>query len=804
MDLIDDDEFWKEALAIPISGGKKKKATTTTESDEKVEEIHPKINEIQLLPKQIITGYQNPIFVTRNGIYITVTGIDYQLVRKLCNRFTVKTKSNFGARWNIARSFNIIKPDKNSLMLMLPRFGFLDYFFNTLVQEFARIKDGVRKTQYADMLFVSKFLIASTANIVNQLAIHKSDPLISSTTLKLESHQLKIIDYIMNNYYNPQIAALGYAGLNLKLKTGAGKSYIAMGLIDRLKQPTLLIVHNQPQAEDMYQIAKSYFPNTTVGIYHSKEKILGQIMIVVIHSACGAEEYNFPDVVVQDPISGKPVKRAVKFTVPEFFSRFGFVIFDESHKYCSPEFSKVYTRCQAAYMLGLSATPGERIDGFDPITYWNVGQLVDIADLIPGLLQDEPFNTKILGIKYSGSPDFTSYKSNDHGMFDNNATLIQMMEDPHRLNLIVPVLEFLNEQKRNVYIFSDRLEYLNIIRRELFHSLRKTSDVKQIDTLDDDLIKFIKEKPDYQEYVKNLQEDINKQWSDTHKSWQDRLSIASTQDFYKTHHAEAIQAIKENENVGSPAGLNWYVIAYKQSSSYLSYVIELQKIAQSALIARQAFFNEVLKEESTKEYYDNLMETFRKNFIDDHIESKTSLSILTGGATGDQITQSSNKATMIFTTYGYMGTGKSIPKMDTILFVTPRRNGVEQVVGRIFRPGKNKNERWIIDIIDWKINLKSQWYERLDVYERQKTQNRNPKLCETEVNFTEVEEDHKDKKNLKDVLSEIFETKAQTINPIQRTVPFQDLVLNFSNMNVNNPIRNEPEKKKRVRIIKKF
>ena len=62
--------------------------------------------------------------------------------------------------------------------------------------------------------------------------------------------------------------------------------------------------------------------------------------------------------------------------------------------------------------------------------------------------------------------------------------------------------------------------------------------------------------------------------------------------------------------------------------------------------------------------------------------------------------------------------------MDTILFVTPRRNGVEQVIGRVFRPGKNKNERWIIDIIDWKINLKSQWYERLDVYDRQKTQNR--------------------------------------------------------------------------------
>jgi superfamily II DNA or RNA helicase len=256
---------------------------------------------------------------------------------------------------------------------------------------------------------------------------------------------------------------------------------------------------------------KEYFPNTSVGIYHSKEKILGDIMIVVIHSACGAEEYVFPDEVTKD-INGKTIRKPVKFTVAEFFNRFGFVIFDESHKYCSPEFSKVYTRCQSMYMLGLSATPGERQDGFDPLTYWHVGQLVDIATLIPNLLQDEPFNTKILGIKYSGSPEYTAYKSNDHGMFDNNATLIQMMEDPHRLDIIIPILEFLNEQKRNIYIFSDRLEYLNIIRRELFERLRKSGSLIA-DTLDCDLIKFMREKPDYKTYVQNLQTEIKDRYA---------------------------------------------------------------------------------------------------------------------------------------------------------------------------------------------------------------------------------------------------------------------------------------------------
>ena len=94
---------------------------------------------------------------------------------------------------------------------------------------------------------------------------------------------------------------------------------------------------------------------------------------------------------------------------------------------------------------------------------------------------------------------------------------------------------------------------------------------------------------------------------------------------------------------------------------------------------------------------------------------------------------------MIFTTYGYMGTGKSIPKMDTILLLTPRRSGIEQIIGSIFRPGKNKNERLVVDIIDWKINLKNQWYERKHIYEKQKDQNRNPQLVEYIVDYNDID-----------------------------------------------------------------
>lgn len=788
MDLTDDNDFWKEALAIS--------SDNTKPAEEKGETFTLQINDVKKLDLNVINGLQNPIFVTRNGIYLTVTGIDYQLVKKLCNKFTVRTKSNFGAKWNVARGFNLIK-QPNSLIVMLPRFGFLDYFFHTLLAEKDRLEDKSRKMPYADLTFINKFFIGSAGNINNQIIIHPSNPTIVAKSLKLESHQQKIINFIMQGYFNSFNAKLGYAGLNLKLKTGAGKSYIALGLIDQLKQPTLLIVHNQPQAEDMYDLAKKYFPDTSVGIYHSKEKKLGQIMIVVIHSACGADDYNFVED-VKDPHTGKLTKKQITISIPDFFNRFGFVIFDESHKYCSPEFSKVYSRCQSTYMLGLSATPGERIDGFDPITYWNVGQLVDVAALIPDLLQDEPFNTKILGIKYCGSPDYTVYKSNEYGMFDNNATLIQMMEDPHRLNLVVNILEFLYANNRNVYIFSDRLEYLNIIRRALFDKLRKSDalSIKKLDTLDDDLIKFMENKPDYKNYALNLQKEINDKIAELNKTWQSRLSTACTKEFYESHYNEATKWIQNNDGVNPTL---WYINAYRHSPNFGVYQSYLQNYAKQSLKDQFNSLTNAFNEEIKPEYYEHLMETYKKNYIDQIIESKTGLSILTGGATGEQISSSATKATMIFTTYGYMGTGKSIPKMDTILFVTPRRNGVEQVVGRIFRPGKNKNERWIIDIIDWKINLKSQWYERLDVYERQKDNKRNPNICETEIDFLNLENDQK----IKNALQSVFKPISSSINELE--FDFSALTLSSVTKNTNKKEdKKKDEKKKKTRIVKKF
>ena len=72
---------------------------------------------------------------------------------------------------------------------------------------------------------------------------------------------------------------------------------------------------------------------------------------------------------------------------------------------------------------------------------------------------------------------------------------------------------------------------------------------------------------------------------------------------------------------------------------------------------------------------------------------------------------------IILTTYQYMGTGKSIPKMDAIIYATPRKSKSRQFTNRIFRLGSNYDiERQIYDIVDWRTIVKNQWYKRKKYY----------------------------------------------------------------------------------------
>jgi hypothetical protein len=55
--------------------------------------------------------------------------------------------------------------------------------------------------------------------------------------------------------------------------------------------------------------------------------------------------------------------------------------------------------------------------------------------------------------------------------------------------------------------------------------------------------------------------------------------------------------------------------------------------------------------------------------------------------------------------------------MTAIVLTTPRRNGSKQIIGRILRRGSDESIiREIVDIVDMRCNLHSQYYDRKKIY----------------------------------------------------------------------------------------
>lgn len=90
--------------------------------------------------------------------------------------------------------------------------------------------------------------------------------------------------------------------------------------------------------------------------------------------------------------------------------------------------------------------------------------------------------------------------------------------------------------------------------------------------------------------------------------------------------------------------------------------------------------------------------------------------VLRGGASRAQVGQA-HRARVVLTTYGYSRRGVSLVDMTAIVLATPRRNGMQQILGRITRRGSDESiVRQVVDIRDTRSALKSQSAARLAVY----------------------------------------------------------------------------------------
>lgn len=337
--------------------------------------------------------------LTRRGIEIKIDDITQDMIKTIKSKFIIRYKNE------ISNYYEQIKL-------------------------FVKLKDVILFPRFAKSLLVKHNIISDVKNTIPNFKKIEMNYIGKSN-----DNQLLVVNHIMKYYYNDIRAENGDAGLTLEAEPGSGKTYLAMDLIGRLKQRTIIIVPNTYLLKQWEKLLIKYFPKSRVGVYYGKEKRIGDITVYIINSLLTADKKNYKDV--------------------------GFVIFDESHMYCTEKFKAAYNKIQSTYMLGLSATPSNKKHNIDFISHYNIGLLLSASSINDYVNSNDNYESAVSLIYYNGPPDHTQIRVNEgNGMISIPKMLADLVTDDYRNVLIINELRALAEQKLNIFVFSDRRSHL--------------------------------------------------------------------------------------------------------------------------------------------------------------------------------------------------------------------------------------------------------------------------------------------------------------------------------------------------------
>lgn len=473
--------------------------------------------------------------LTRLGVIINynklIKDIGHDKLRKIKSIFTIVTAGHNNTKKRIS-SFKIVKADGKT-MVILPRFG------GFMIHKIGMIPSIENKLQLG------------------------MDIILKDPVMTLTGNQDIVLKHLLSTIYTNENINSGKGSTILQMDPGYGKTYLAMGVINSIKKKTIVIVPNTYLLRQWMEVLKHVFPNNTIGCYYGVKKIEGDIIVSIINSAL-----KYPD-----------------------YSKCGLIVYDEVHMYCSSKFASIFTKAQSACCLGITATPNDRIDKFDPVSRWALGNVI-YADKISGWNStDVSFTTKVTRVLYNGHSDYTKIIESEAGIVSVPLMVNQIQGDPYRNRIIIAYAVKLYNMGRNVFIFSDRREHLH------------------------NLAAFLEE----------------------------------------------------------------YKIKFEAP----------ELVSDTPLKSKKVVKNKKIK----------------------------GVTELMGGSTDDDIERAKITGRIILTTYQYSGTGVSINKMNSIILATPRKSNMKQILGRVYRLTSDPSVvRHIIDLVDNKICLKSQYYTRKKTY----------------------------------------------------------------------------------------
>jgi hypothetical protein len=502
------------------------------------------------------------IIITKSGAFIKFEYLSSNIITaiktatKIDNYFTLRYKTVTGH----IQQLKCAKIDKANKRIVVPRFGVYE-----ILQDKYKLDNFTTKSQ-----------------------IVKGDkPNNKFTWQGVQTENQKLIaTEILNTYFTPERVSLGSAGVIVNLEAGQGKSYLAAYLISVIQRKTAILLHSTALIEQWAKVLKNAFgPDVSIGYYYGKKKVDGDIVILIVDSA-SSSEFKLNNEIVP---------------AITFYNRFGFIIIDECHTFANKMALKALRSAQAPYMLSLSATPDENIQGYDAAVWWSVGPVLNAND-VPGYVSTaDDFTADVHRVMYYGPKEYTKVIINPNTELVSMSSMINMLcTDKYRSQLVIDCIKEGLKLNLFIFVFADRREYLAELRTLLEEQTNEKSEI-----------------------------------------------LESNDDFVR----------------------------------------------------------------------------------------------IVGGAKPGDLEQAEVKSKVIFTTYQYMGTGKSVVKMTGLVLATPRKSKMKQYINRIFRLGSDMNiKRHIWDICDMKIKLNAQWRKRREHYVTKKYNIITTKVDYDDIDLGQIEE----------------------------------------------------------------
>lgn len=247
---------------------------------------------------------------------------------------------------------------------------------------------------------------------------------------KMRDYQQDIVKKYMN------AVGTDSGGAIINLKTGGGKTILALYLISLLKLKTVILVHKSFLLEQWIERILVFLPDVKITkVQGTKTDWSGDIVVVMIQTILNRE---IPKEITED---------------------IGFCIADECHHLAAMQFSKSLIKINPRYHLGLSATV-KRADNLQRIFEYYLGDICFKSAI------DKKTNVEVRLIEYDCEDK--AYCKNEvlfNGKICRPRIINNICAWKPRTNVILDIIYKCYEMGRKTLILSDRREHcLEIVK----------------------------------------------------------------------------------------------------------------------------------------------------------------------------------------------------------------------------------------------------------------------------------------------------------------------------------------------------